>query len=71
VQGHGTVGTKWGLYIHMRVADSWHPDDGGDTFLRNSVVTTVTRSHVPKDDILHIHRRESLKSYIALTGWTL
>jgi hypothetical protein len=25
----------------------------------------------PEDDILHSHRRENLKSYIALTGWTL
>jgi hypothetical protein len=24
-----------------------------------------------KDDILHSHRREYLKSYIALTGWAL
>jgi hypothetical protein len=23
------------------------------------------------DDIVHSHRREKLKSYIALTGWTL
>jgi hypothetical protein len=27
--------------------------------------------YIPEDDILHSHRRESLKSYIALTGWTL
>jgi hypothetical protein len=26
---------------------------------------------IPEDDILHSHRRENLKSYIALTGWTL
>jgi hypothetical protein len=25
----------------------------------------------PGDDILHSHRRETFKSYIALTGWTL
>jgi hypothetical protein len=28
-------------------------------------------SYIPEDDILHSHRREILKSYIALTGWTL
>jgi hypothetical protein len=28
-------------------------------------------SYIPEDDILHSHRREDLKSYIALTGWTL
>jgi hypothetical protein len=26
---------------------------------------------IPEDGILHSHRRENLKSYIALTGWTL
>jgi hypothetical protein len=26
---------------------------------------------IPEDDILHSHRRDSLKSYIVLTGWTL
>jgi hypothetical protein len=33
--------------------------------------TRATRRHIPEDDILHSHRRENLKSYIALTGWTL
>jgi hypothetical protein len=27
--------------------------------------------YIPEDDILHILRRENLKSYIALTGWAL
>jgi hypothetical protein len=27
--------------------------------------------YIPEDGILHSHRREHLKSYIALTGWTL
>jgi hypothetical protein len=27
--------------------------------------------HIPEDDILHSHRRENHKSYIALTGCTL
>jgi hypothetical protein len=27
--------------------------------------------YIPEDDILHSHRRENHKSYIALTGWTL
>jgi hypothetical protein len=26
---------------------------------------------IPEDDILHSHCRENIKSYIALTGWTL
>jgi hypothetical protein len=27
--------------------------------------------YIPEDGILHSHRRGNLKSYIALTGWTL
>jgi hypothetical protein len=27
--------------------------------------------YIPEDGILYSHRRENLKSYIALTGWTL
>jgi hypothetical protein len=27
--------------------------------------------YITEDDILHSHSRENLKSYIALTGWTL
>jgi hypothetical protein len=34
-----------------------------------SVLTRATRHHFPEDGILHNHRRENLKSYIALTGW--
>jgi hypothetical protein len=29
------------------------------------------RFYIPEDGILHSHRSENLKSYIALTGWTL
>jgi hypothetical protein len=36
-----------------------------------SVLTRATRHNIPEGDILHSHRRENLKSYIALTGWTL
>jgi hypothetical protein len=36
-----------------------------------SVLTRATRRNIPEDDILHSHRRGNLKSYIALTGWTL
>jgi hypothetical protein len=27
--------------------------------------------YIPEGNILHSHRRESLKSYIELTGWAL
>jgi hypothetical protein len=36
-----------------------------------SVLTRTTRRNTPEDGILHSHRHENLKSYIALTGWTL
>jgi hypothetical protein len=36
-----------------------------------SVLTRATPRDIPKDAILHNHRLEDLKSYIALTGWTL
>jgi hypothetical protein len=36
-----------------------------------SVRTRSTGRNIPEDTILHSHRRENLKSYIALTGWTL
>jgi hypothetical protein len=36
-----------------------------------SVLTRTTWRNVPEDDILHSHRSENLKSYIALTGWAL
>jgi hypothetical protein len=36
-----------------------------------SVLTRAIRRNIPKDGILHSHRRVNLKSYIALTGWTL
>jgi hypothetical protein len=36
-----------------------------------TLVLTRTRRIMPEDGILHRHRRENLKSYIALTGWAL
>jgi hypothetical protein len=27
--------------------------------------------YIPEDDILHSHRRETLKSYAGLTGWNV
>jgi hypothetical protein len=36
-----------------------------------SALTRATRLNIPEDGILHSHRREDLKSYIALTGWAL
>jgi hypothetical protein len=36
-----------------------------------SPVKYELRFYIAEDGILHSHRRENLKSYIALTGWTL
>jgi hypothetical protein len=36
-----------------------------------SVLTRATLRNIPEDRILHRHRRENLKSYIALTGWVI
>jgi hypothetical protein len=36
-----------------------------------SVLTRATRRNIQEGAILHSHRRENLKSYIALTGWIL
>jgi hypothetical protein len=38
---------------------------------RTLVLTKATRRHIPEDGTFHSHRPENLKSYIALTGWTL
>jgi hypothetical protein len=38
---------------------------------KKSVLTRATRRKIPEDAILHSHRHENLKSYIALTGWTV
>jgi hypothetical protein len=40
-------------------------------FLRTLVLTRATRLNIPGEDFPHSHGRENLKSYIALTGWTL
>jgi hypothetical protein len=42
--------------------------------IRSSEMSVLTRAilpQIPEDEILHSHRRENLKSYIALTVWTL
>jgi hypothetical protein len=41
------------------------------TSSETSILTRATRRNIPEYGILHSHYRENLKSYIALTGWTL
>jgi hypothetical protein len=36
-----------------------------------TALTRATRSNIPEDGILHSHRRENLRSYLALTDWVL
>jgi hypothetical protein len=36
-----------------------------------SALPRATRRNITEEGSLHSHRRENLKSYIALTGWTL
>jgi hypothetical protein len=36
-----------------------------------AVLTRTTRRNLPEDDILHSNRRENLKYYTSVTGWTL
>jgi hypothetical protein len=38
---------------------------------KTSLLTRATQRNITEDDILHRHCRENIKSYIALTGWTL
>jgi hypothetical protein len=40
-------------------------------YFETSVLTRATRRYIPEYGILHSHRRENLRSYIALTGWAL
>jgi hypothetical protein len=39
-------------------------------YSETSVLTRATRRNIP-EDILNSHRRENLKSYLALIGWAL
>jgi hypothetical protein len=41
------------------------------SFSETSVHTRVAWRNISEDGIRHSHRRENLKSYMALTGWTL
>jgi hypothetical protein len=37
-------------------------------FSEASVLTRTTLRNIPEDGMIHSHRRENLKTYIALTG---
>jgi hypothetical protein len=40
-------------------------------FSETSVLTRAKRRNIPEEGIFHSHRQGILKSYIALTDWTL
>jgi hypothetical protein len=48
-------------------ANFYRLEDASESFS----VTYELGFYIPEDGILHSHRRENHKSYIALTGWTL
>jgi hypothetical protein len=52
------------------LAVNWQPTHAAKKY-QYQVLTRATRLNIPEDDILHSHRRENLKSYLVLTGWTL
>jgi hypothetical protein len=54
-----------------KFTNSFQPDDVGDASSETSVHTRATLRLIIENDIFHSHRRENLKSYIALTGWAL
>jgi hypothetical protein len=58
-------------YEEIMCIGSFHLEDEGDSDFGTSILTRATRRHIPEDGILHSHRRENLKPYIALTGWAL
>jgi hypothetical protein len=40
-------------------------------YTETSIFYKYSHRHIPEGSILHSHRRETLKSYIALTSWSL
>jgi hypothetical protein len=77
----GRIGVSLHRRLVKRIAVFWAVKPCGllePTFRRNiwpqpssSVLSRATQRHIPEDRILHSHRHEDLKSYIALTGWAL
>jgi hypothetical protein len=59
------IGELWTMLAvtSNRCILSWGAVSSSET----SVLTKATRRSIPEDGILHSHRREILKSYIALT----
>jgi hypothetical protein len=49
-----------GCYVVCGSCKNRHPTE-------TSLLTTTTRRNIPEDSILHSHRCENLKSYMALT----
>jgi hypothetical protein len=58
------VAVIWGIQL-KRTVRRMKMDSG------TSALARATQRNIPEDGILHSHRRENNKSYIALTGWAL
>jgi hypothetical protein len=63
----GELGTTLALFLGHRFTLMMEAIFSSET----SVLRRATRRNIPDDGILHSRCRESLKSYIALTGWAL
>jgi hypothetical protein len=67
VTGIGELGTTLAVTSDRRMlrsfqlTDSYHPDDGGATFLRNVGSYLIHTVNIPEDEILHCHRSENFK----------
>jgi hypothetical protein len=57
-----------GIHISWRLADSCHPDDGVPRIVH---YIRATWCNIEIGGILRSLRRETLKSYITLNGWTV
>jgi hypothetical protein len=75
----------WGNYMYLKNVVCWDITDVSEECSapiigvtridevrssETSVLKRGIRRHIP-EDILNSHRRENLKCYITLTGWTL
>jgi hypothetical protein len=60
----GELGAPLVVISNLSTLLACYPDEGGDTFLRNAVLTRATRRNIPEDGILHSHRRINRKSYL-------
>jgi hypothetical protein len=64
LQGDKIQRARNNVSSNQQLVDSFHPDDGGETFLRNVGSYKSHAASHSKRDIFHSHHRGNLKSYI-------